>query len=385
MEPIRTISFTGDVLRPFPAPEGGWESATWKNVRWLSHLLGWQLATATGLSATRVSWERDGFDARRVYQSLGRAVSPESWASIFYLDHLPEPAEELLARPFVGSLVVGVEIPNVLQHVLSRRGIPFVDMVAHPVRFMDDLLFAFRTNHAGIHARLVSHRFDLEACVPFAQLLRAKAAWMPALALPPGTALITGQVATDKALIGRAEGRFLSLADYTESLFEICERHPLVLWKPHPYQGGECPSRRVIASFRAIRTVTDNFYHLVSQEGITDVYAINSGTVAEAPYFGRAGHALAPALYEFGERGPVAARASDCVPIGEAFLSPGFWSDVLAPLVDTRSDCPPGPPARSSRLRRSLNADWDHGFMDEVVQRSRAAVARAQEPAPLTR
>jgi hypothetical protein len=380
MQAIDRIVFTGDVLRPFPTAGGGWESATRKNVRWLRHLLGWSIGRATGLPSRAVAWEPEGFDAGPVYAALGLPVAAESWASIFYDDSLPEAAAGALAAPYAGALVIGVEIPDCLQAVLSRRGIPFVDVVAHPVRFMDDLLFAFRTNHRGVHARLLAHRFDLDRCVPYANLLRAKAAWMPPLDLPHGTALLTGQVATDKALICRERGRFLSLADFTDRLFDLCDRHPLVLFKPHPYQDGRCPSRRVVEAFGAIRTVNENFYHLVSQEGVTDVYAISSGTVWEAPYFERAGRAFAPALYDFGDRAPECAGAGGCVPVGGEFLSPAFWSDVLSPLTPTRADVPPGPPARPSRLRRSLNADWDHGWMDVVVQRGGAA-----PPAPSPR
>jgi hypothetical protein len=125
----------------------------------------------------------------------------------------------------------------------------------------------------------------------------------------------------------------------------------------------------VVQAFGAIRTVTENFYWLLSQDAVTDVYAISSGTVHEAPYFGRRGHVLAEPLYEFGDRAPGRASAGACVPVDEHFLSPAFWADVLSPLLPTHADLPAGPPPRPSRLRRSLNADWDHGFMDVVVQR----------------
>jgi hypothetical protein len=381
---IRRIVFTGDLLRPFPAAGGGWESATWKNVRWLSHLLGWQLGAATGLPLSRVAWERDGFPTPQVYEALDLCLHPEAWASIFYAETLPDEAEALLVEPFRDALVIGVELPDVMQCALSRNHIPFVDVVAHPVRFMDDLLFAFRTNLPSVHARLLARRFDLERCRPHAALLRAKAAWMPALDLPEGTALVTGQVATDKAVICRARRRFLSLADFTEQIFQLCERHPCVLFKPHPYQGADCPSRRVIEAFGAIRTVTDNFYYLMGQEAITDVYAISSGTVHEAPYFDRRGHAFAGPLYEFGDRPPVDDRAGACLPIDDAFLDPDFWADLLEGVVATRHDLPPGPAPRSSRLRRSLNADWDHGFMDAVVAQPARSV-RAAEPATARR
>ncbi len=372
MSRIRRIVFTADILRPHRGP-CGWGSATHKNARWLGHLLGWPLSRATGLETERVSFEPGGFDPRLFYDAMGLRLDAISWASVIHLTELPDAAREALARPFDGALVIGVEIPDVMQRVLAEGGIPFVDVVSHPVRFMDDLLFALRTNHPGIHAAPTQHAFDVDRCTPFADLHRAKAAWMPPLDLPPATALITGQVATDKAVICPSRRRFVSLADYVEPLFDLCARHERVLFKPHPYQGADCPSRAVIQSMRAIQTVEHNFYYLMGQEQITDVYAINSGTVHEAPYFGKRGHGFLAPLYEFGARAPVAGGAGACVPVTDAILSPAFWSDVLVPCVPTRADVPAGPPPRPSRLRRSLNADWDHGYIDAIVQRATPA------------
>jgi hypothetical protein len=279
--------------------------------------------------------------------------------------------------------VIGVELPDVLHGVLSRRGIPLLDLVSHPIRFMDDILLGFRTNDAEVHAALLRHRYDLDRAVPFANLHRAKAAWMPPLDLPGGAALITGQVATDKAVICRRTGRHLSLRDFIDRIFGICEEHPAVLFKPHPYQGPDCPSRRVIESFKSIRLVTENFYYLMGQEPITDVYAISSGTVAEAPYFGKRGHAFAEPLYLFGDRPPADGGVGECVPLLDDLLSPAFWAEALRPLAATRDGTPEGPPARPSRLRRSLNADWDYAFMDATVVPALPRKARAGDRSPV--
>jgi hypothetical protein len=379
MTEIQRVIFTGDILRPFPDFKGGWESATYKNIRWIRKLLGWQIERATGLPQSNVVWEPGGFDAPRVYDALDLPINYESWASLFYAEDLSERVEDLLAEPFEGSIVIGVELPDFLQCVLARRGIPFIDTVGHPVRFMDDILFGMRTNHGTAHQALLDVRFDVDRCVPYANLHRAKAAWMPSLDLPDGTALITGQVSTDKAVICRKTGRHLSLKDYIDRLFEICENHPLVLFKPHPYQGPDCPSRRVIGSFRSIRVVTDNFYYLMGQDAITDVYAISSGTVHEAPFFGKRGHAFAGPLYTFGERPPESGRAGEIVPVQDEFLSPRFWSRALRGVVSTEDQVPEGPSPRSSRLRRSLNADWDYGFIDAMVVPSGKVAPRAEE------
>lgn len=369
---IKKIIFTADILRPFATTATTWESATWKNVRWLESLLGWQVAKATNLPQSRVSWERNGsFDTPAIYQALGLKLGYDDWAALFYSEILPPEIEKKIVAPFEKSCVIGVEIPDVLQHALSRHQIPFVDIVSHPVRFMEDLLFAFRTNDKNIHQKLSAYRFNLDDhCFPQANLLRAKVAWMPALKIPENTALITGQVATDKALISRQTGRFLKLSDYMDKLFEICASHPLVLFKPHPYQHTNCPSRMAIEAFGVVKTVTHNFYYLIAQEGLSDVYAITSGTTSEAPYFGKKGHSLAEPLYRFDDKVPEKNAAGACIPISHDFLNPNFWADILEPIIPVQKNLPDGPKSRPSLLRRSLNADWDYSYIDEVVQRN---------------
>lgn len=367
---VNSIIFTGDILRPFAISTHAWESATRKNIRWLQHLLTWQISQATRLPQARVSWDlKDDFNAPAIYATLGLNVNYDAWASIFYQSALPSTVEQMLIAPFVNSCVVGVEIPDVLQFALTRNQIPFIDIVSHPVRFMEDLLFAFRTNDKNIHQRLLQHKYNVEDnCIPQANLLRAKVTWMPSLILPENTALITGQVATDKALISRQNGQFLKLSDYMDKIFEICESHALVLFKPHPYQHTNCPSRRAIEAFGVVRTVTSNFYYLLAQECLTDIYAITSGTVSEAPYFGKNGHMLGEPLYSFDDAPPANGSTGACIPIGNEFLNPNFWADILEPIVPVQKKLPVGPLPRPSLLRRSLNADWDYSFIDQIVQ-----------------
>jgi len=370
MTEINRVIFTGDILRPFQVGDR-WESATWKNIRWLKHLIGWQITKATELPQSSVAWEKNSFDPTSIYQAFRLSINYESWATLFYLSSLPKEIEKQLVAPFVNSLVVGIEIPDVLQAVLTKHSIPFVDIISHPVRFMEDLLFGFRTNDANIHAKMLRYQVNLDDyCQPRANLLQAKVAWMPALNLPHGTALITGQVATDKALICRKRGRFLHLGDFQDKLAEISKNHPLVLFKPHPYQDANCPSRCAVEALGNVREVKNNFYYLMAQDGLTSVYAINSGTATEANYFGRKGYLLGEALYPFGVAPPANSRAGEVIPIGQEFLEPSFWSDILEPVVAVKQHLPPGPDARPSLLRRSLNADWDYSYIDAIVQRN---------------
>jgi hypothetical protein len=47
-------------------------------------------------------------------------------------------------------------------------------------------------------------------------------------------------------------------------------------------------------------------------------------------------------------------------------MSPHFWRDVLSPLVATREDVPERP-VEKDVFRRSMNCDWEFGWIDRVV------------------
>ncbi len=366
---IKRIIFTGDILRPF-LENNKWVSATSKNIKWLKHLIGWQLSKATLLPQSSVIWETNGFDARKIYDLFGLSINYESWASIFYSKIIPSEIEEKLIEPFKNSCVIGVEIPDILQYVLSKNQIPFIDIIAHPVRFLDDLIFGFRTNHQDIHHKIAQFEINMDDhCIPRANLLRAKVTWMKKLSLPPGTALITGQVATDKALICRQSGRFLNMGDYLDQIQEVFCNHPKVLFKPHPYQDEHCPSRKIIKSMQNIQEVYHNFYYLISQEEITDIYSITSGTVGEAPFFDKTGNLFGEPLYFFGSNPPSGLDTSDGIPVGAAFLESSFWATILEPVMSVQKNLDHYESLlRPSLLRRSLNADWDYSYIDSIVQ-----------------
>lgn len=358
------IVIAADLLRPLPnAPR---ESATRANTRWLHALLDWPLQRACRLPVQTIAWGA-GFDTRRFYRLTGTAPGLDAWAALHFAPTLPAAADAMIAEAFAGAIVIGVELAPCIAASLTRAGIPVIDTVGTPLRFLDDVLNAWRTNRTEVHARLQAHRFDDALAWRQAGLIRAKAAWMPPLGVPDGAALVVGQVGSDKALIHRREGRLLGFDDYVEALFALAERHGTVLYKPHPYQDGHGRSAAVIGRFRSFRTVSHNVYRLMSEPGLEAVYAISSGCVDEAGYFGKRGERFyrpEPDV-DAGGRDPHGLLAA--VPVDQAWLEPRFWRDLLAPLVEVQPGDEPAPPYRPHRIRRSLNADWGFLAIDQVV------------------
>ena len=361
---IRRIVFTGDILRPSAVPGGS--PAANPSIEWLMRILDWSLRQVTDLPISSVAWNR-GFDTEAFYRAVGLAPDHDGWARVHYATELPPAADQLIEAAFADALVIGCELTPCLGAALTRLGIPVIDTVGHPLRFLEDLLNAWRTNHAQVARALEAFRFNLDDAHRQAALIRAKMAWQPTLDAPPDTALLIGQVGNDKALIHHREGRLLSYADYLEQLFEIGRRHACVLYKPHPYENGYGASASVVGRFKAFRRINANYYWLVNQDALSTVYAISSGTCVEAPYFGKRAEFFHETLYAFdqtdvSEHGFVAP-----VPVESAWLWPRFWQTVLAPLIPVANTSFTDPLFQPNRIRRSLNAEWSYGAVDAVV------------------
>ncbi|SCM74312.1 conserved hypothetical protein [uncultured Pleomorphomonas sp.] len=367
--PKSKLILTGDIFRPFLV-NNRWESATWKNVRWLNGIIG-SAASLAGWEVSTVSWDpaltRDhqDVDVREIYDAVKLPLNVEGWCGLISQPALPASIESRLLSLFGADLVVGYEMPEHLLRLLNRAGIAVIDVVLHPVRFLDDIIFALRTNRQDIHARLLRHEIQRNEMVRQAGFIKAKAAWMkPPLSLSPGALLLLGQVDTDRAAVDTSTGRLRNLADHAEGLLELIVRSSTTLFRPHPYQPTDSKSFALVKRLQSVRLTNANYYHLLSQNEIETVCALNSSGLVEAELFGKEAVWLAPPCYRFGTDQPEETGYGAAVAQDGAWYTPAFWEAVR--LKTGLSEEHPVP-LTPNRLRRSLNADWAFSTIDKVV------------------
>lgn len=367
--PKSKLVLTGDFFRPFLV-NNRWESATWKNVRWLDGIVGTS-ARLAGWEVSTVSWDpalagdHTDVDVREIYDALKLQLSIEGWGKLISLPTLPEQVERHLISLFNADLVVGYEMPEHLLRLLNRAGIAVIDVVLHPVRFLDDIIFALRTNRQDIHARLLCHEIQKNEMIRQAGFIKAKAAWMrPPHMLPPGASLILGQVDTDRAAVDPSTGSFRSLVDHAETLLDLVVRSSATLFRPHPYQFTESQTHSFFKRLPSVHFTNASYYHLLAQNEIETVCALNSSGLVEAELFGKEAIWLTQPCYQFGTDAPEADKFGALVPQDGGWYSPTFWEAIRskAGLSEEKST-----PLSPDRLRRSMNADWGFAAINKVI------------------
>lgn len=355
--PPSRLVVTGDILRPV---EGACRPSQATNIGWLFQILRRPLARATGIVPELLVWNADGiggFDTPRFFRLHDEPVSLGGWARLFGRRELtPTGLTQLLAH-VADSLVIGYEMPPVLRAGLQALGVPFVDVVLHPARYLDDVFLGFATDRPELFEGLLAARLGDDELYDEAALLLAGLKRRPPKLPPDVDLLLAGQTETDRSVIGE-DGAFLSLADFADPLQALVSDRPRVLFKPHPYAKGDFGIFASGLRHHAIVDTRENFYALLASEQIETVCSVSSSTSIEARYFDKKAIFLHRPPFELVDDGDTGFAPHRYVAVKDAFLGADFWRRVLAPLLPVSAADGRRPPARPNQLRTSLRMFW---------------------------
>jgi hypothetical protein len=356
---IEGIVVVGDVLRPDGSGRpGGTDPAT----RWLWSAVKRSVYLATGL-ATEVLTAASTPALGQWIESLRAPAEADAYWALIH-DGVPWSAalDRLILERLRGRFCVGYEMPPWLVRLLDGHAVPYVDVRLHPIRFMDDLLFAVRGSDAGTQAALLGMAVRESEVIVTAGLREAMCQFISEARVPDNTLLVAGQRRFDSTQI--VEGGFFDAGVRAAEVHAICARYAAVLLKPHPLD--QQHSLLVVAAGApsgVLGVIDDNIYRLMSMPQIAAVLTVNSGVAQEAPYFGKRVHALVPLPVRLAWRegeAPTGSHAS----LDDAVLTPDFWRTVLAP--HTRVTAMDGMRLRPkpNRLRIALDSFWNYQQID---------------------
>jgi hypothetical protein len=325
---------------------------------------------ATGLPQEIVSWgaanvtdgRLTGADVAAIYRRFGLSRNLNSWAALFNAEQLPSVVENLLRPFFRDSLVVGFEIPPYLEHFLNREGIPFIGITVHPVRFLDDLLLAFRSSLPGARAALSAHLVSDVFIRTMAGAQKASAARYFNEVVRPGSALFLMQTWYDQSQI--LDGRFVDATRYLDEIVAFARNHTEFLVKEHPL--GANPATIILqARVPNLRLVTGNVYGYLSLPEISSVLTISSSVGVEAPYFGvGTKFLLRPSIRM---HNPDDAEDTGYMAVQDAFLAADLWRSMLGDSMPVTAPDGVLVPFKPNRLRISMRSFWNFNEIDTDV------------------
>lgn len=268
------------------------------NIAWISRLL------APALKACGIPWkivmpssQLEEFSAQldnsNLLQSL--KVDPEgTWAGQFDAKGGDCFAELFDIIP-PADLIIGFEIPPFMKRQLSIRGMEYVSLHLHPIRFLKDMMFSAYTNSSIIASSLSATSCDPDEILRQASRYSARLARLdPAQGhLPEGIPLLLGQTSVDSSLI--AGGGFKRLHDYKEQLDILLDEHDEIAFLKHPLADWNESTIDLISKDlgKTILAISGNSYaHIMTPRKLGPVITISSSLGVEAEIFGHDTHFL---------------------------------------------------------------------------------------------
>jgi hypothetical protein len=261
-----------------------------------------------------------------------------------------------------GRFCVGYEMPPYLIRLLDRAGVPWLDLRLHPIRFMDDLLFAARAAHPETQAALATLAVRESEVIATAALREAMCQLIGDAKIPPGTLLVLGQRRYDCTQI--IDGRFFDAAEHRADIAEICRRHRAVMLKAHPHDGEHSlltVTREVAGNL--FGTVDDNLYRMLAMPEVTGVLSVSSSAAYEARYFGKTVYTLGRLPIRLGWRA-MSLEADRHAALDDIVLSVDFWRHILAPYAAVSAPDGMRLAPKPNRLRIALDSFWNFQQID---------------------
>ncbi|MGA3004485.1 MAG: hypothetical protein ABSE20_22445 [Acetobacteraceae bacterium] len=355
---IQGVTVIGDVIRPDGRGQpGGVDRAT----IWLFDAIKRQVHLATDLpidvitangSPTLRSW----LDALR-----SPATAHQYWAGAY--DVLPQSAdpEAVLASRLGHRFCIGYELPPWLRKLLQEIDVPYIDLRLHPVRFLDDLLFAVRASEPATQTALLTMAEAESEVIVTAGLREAMCHMISEATVPSNTLLVVGQRPLDCSQI--IDGAFYDALPHAAEIHAICAHYAAVLLKPHPLEPSHSLLEIAAGASNVAGVVQDNSYRLMSLPQISAVLTVNSSIAFEAPYFGKRVHTLAPLPIRLGWCG-TADGPNLYASLNDRVLSVDFWRQVLAPHTSVSEPDGMRLPPKPNRLRIALDSFWNFQEID---------------------
>lgn len=237
-----------------------------------------------------------------------------------------------------------------------KESTPILNLSIHPIRFSDDIFFNFQTNSESLKVKLKKYEVNYNLFYHHADIV--KATYLKSAktnSIKENSLLLIGQTEKDKVIFDGE--RHLSLLDYLPKIKELAAHYDAIYFKPHPYaKNSKSIHKTLKKELGDVEVIHDNVYHLLSNENILHVTALNSSVLYEAKYFRKEVTFLYKATFDF--------ENEDIGIYGDYFNS-SFWSDILD-IEDTNISLPFVP----NRLRKALNDFWGYNeISDEIILR----------------
>ncbi len=301
-------------------------------------------------------------------------IPKEGWFELYNAD-VCDKLLDIVNVSFKNSFIIAFELHPLLQKAFDVLNIPYIKMMWHPVRYMDDIFFGMASNEERVYSKILKYKVDEFLFMQHASILRAEARlneWCRRIRVKENSCVFFAQSNVDCSLI--RGNSMLNFFDFRDEFLDDIKSYDHVYFKIHPVNRNE----EVIKFIRTIRKaeilypLDIDFYDLLASTNIRKCLAISSGSLYEARFFGKEIKYYYKQPFMFvNDYGSEQYKISDTfIPIYKTFWQPKFWADILSDHFSPCQHIPEVHEEYSNKLRRMLRMSWGYNDCDSVYART---------------
>jgi len=305
---------------------------------WIHGFVGEAIKAATGIMPQRLETPDGYCPTHSQWLSQWNPVTP-SWH---------------LSRIKKDDVVIGMEMPPNYMHQMKLYNRKFVNLIMHPVKYLDDLVWGVKTNLCDLKPRITEEKF----CIGAGEIVGKIRRFLPPLGFAPCTAVIMGQASFNPTVV--RECKMLALPMFESRLKLIMRQHPSIYVKPHPACPFDDATNEMLRDMRVSQTM-ENSYRILSEENVQTVCGISTSVLYEARYFGK------ESIFFANED-----RTDGFVPISHGeFCSQTFWAQMLQSVSSVKFPKYPEWINETPNKLRSASGDWlAYGYVHNLGWRN---------------
>lgn len=350
------------------------ESEQKNNVKWVFDLVNEVIKTAVNASVeTFVGYDDNTGDdrtlSRKIFFEKSRIKLFKEDVQFYYKDNeVTEDSLNYLKGYFSeDTIIIGYELSEQTKKVLSLCGIPYIDIWLHPVRYMDDILFAFKSNNEKINDLLCEENLNDSYYKLYASRLKVqsyKGFKRSQFHLKEKSALFVGQTLNDKAVL--LNNKMLTILDFKSEFEDLTRNHNVVYYSRHPFvRAGDEDVLDFVTSFSNVELIDKPAYELITRDEIVSVWTISSSVATEAKFFGKnINYLFKPPVNVISSPGE--SDDEKYYSIYNKFCSVRFWNKILSPVFESKNDMDINFFDGKDKLRDALSFYWGYRHIDKT-------------------
>ncbi|EOW9471640.1 HAD family hydrolase [Vibrio cholerae] len=344
------------------------EKEQFNNFRWLYDLISRPIFEATGIFPEKFSsslTQEDRFSRIKFFNYSDIELDIHETQFQFAVDEIKEESFRYI-KEFINhdDFLIGYEISPQTRIILNDLGIGFIDIWLHPIRYLDDILFAFNSNNDSIKRLLANESINEEIFYTYAtkhKISKYKGYKRKSIEIEPNSAVFIGQTLNDKAIA--KDGCMLSILDFKKELDLAIEKYSKVYYSRHPYVKSGDDKILSYLKEKGVKLTDYSAYDLLCSDDVNFVFSISSSVVHEAKYFGKNTKFLYKPIFELSND----IGFNNYSSIFQRFSFSYFWSKVLSPVTHVNDKLEPIEYlVAKDQLRDMLAFYWSYKHLDKI-------------------